>query len=151
MAAYTTEARLQAALGTAYLAAATSFSTTPLTTLIASASDVVAGYIRNSGYTPPSDADLSAIDQTVCLATEALVAQAIASIPEVSQPLPDNWDKSMQVIALEGILSGDVVLNLSLSNISAVGGTKFTDSDPTLAVADGGRPQRASRKELASY
>jgi hypothetical protein len=150
VAAYTTEERLQAALGTDYLAAATSKSTSPLTTLIASASDVVAGYLRNNGYTVPTTTDPSTIaDQTVCLATEALVAQALASIPEVSQPLPDNWDKSMQVIALEGILSGTVTLNLTRSTAASVGG--FLASSSTADVADGGRPQRASRAELAGY
>jgi hypothetical protein len=149
VAAYTTEARLQAAVGTAYLAAATAFSTTPLTTLIASASDVVAGYLRNSGYTPPADGvDLSTIDQTVCLATEALVIRAIANIPEVSLPLPEGWDKGMQVIALEGILSGTVTLNLTRSTASSVGGFLASESDSTV---DGSRPQRASREELSGY
>jgi hypothetical protein len=150
VAAYTTEARLQAALGTDYLAAATAFSTAPLTTLIASASDVVAGYLRNNGYTPPADGvDLSTIDQTVCLATEALVARALGNIPEVSQPAPADWDKSMQVIALEGILSGTVTLNLTRSTAASVGG--FLASSSTADVADGGRPQRASRVELEGY
>lgn len=150
MAAYTTEARLQAALGTAYLAAATAFSTTPLTTLIASASDVVAGYLRNSGYTPPADGvDLATIDQTVCLATEALVARAIANIPEVTLPMPEGWDEGMQVIALKGILSGSVTLNLTRSTAQSVGG--FLASSATADVADGGRPQRASRDELSGW
>lgn len=149
MALYTTEARLQAALGTAYLAAATAFSTTPLPTLIASASDVVGGYLRNNGYTVPDTEDPSTIaDQTVCLATEALVAQAIANIPEVSVPLPDGWDKSMQVIALEGILSGTVTLNLERSTAASVGGFLASESDSTVT---GSRPQRASREELSGY
>lgn len=148
MAAYTTEARLQAALGTAYLAAATGFSTTPLTQLIASASDVVSGYLRNSGYTPPSDSDLSAIDQTVCLATEALVARAIANIPEVTMPMPDGWDQGMQVLALNGILSGSVTLNLTRSTAASVGGFLASESDSTVT---GSRPQRASREELSGY
>ena len=101
---------------------------------------------------PPDTTDPTTIgDKTVCLATEALVAYSLSKIPEVSQSLPEGWDKSPQTIALEGILSGDVTLSLSLTTISAVGGVGFSESDPSVSVADGGRPQRASRKELAGY
>lgn len=152
MAAYTNTTRLAAYLGTDVVAAIVANPGIDLTVMIADASAFVGSLLRNSGYAPPDTTDPTQTgDLTINLATEAVVIRALSKVPEASLPLPEDWENSAQVMALKGLLSGDVTLALTVTNISAVGGSAFTNSDPMLPVSEGGRPQRASRKELASY
>jgi len=150
MAAYTSQTRLAAYLGSEVLTEVLSTTGVDLDVLIADMSDLVATRLRNSGYTPPDvdDPDLVA-DKTVCLATEAVVIRALCEVRDANLPLPDGWSDSAQELALEGILSGAAQLNLPRSTASSVGG--WLASNRTSSVADGGRPQRSSRRELAGF
>ena len=152
MARYIDETILATYMGQALVNAITALDGVNLATTIEQASDIVASYLRNSGYAVPGGDDPAAIaDRTVHAATAAVVWEALASIPEAHVPLPDAWATHPCVLARDGILSGDAQLGLSVSNISAVGGAKFSESDPDVSVEDGGRPQRASRRELSGY
>lgn len=152
MASYTSETRLAAHYGSDVISAIQANAGIVLATMISDASDVVAGYLRNSGYSAPSTSNPDTIaDKTICLACDALVIQALSRVPEANLPLPDGWQNSMQMVALNGILSGSVQLSLTPSSISAVGGSAFSVSDPAVSVADGSRPQRASRAALEGW
>jgi hypothetical protein len=149
VAAYTSQARLEAVLGSEFVAAAISKSTAPLAVLIADASAVVAAYLRNSGYVPPVTENPDELtDRSVALACDALVVQALCKIPEVSQLLPEGWDKSMQVIALEGILSGTVMLDMPRNPAQAVGGWAWSSNAPEVT---GSAAPKTSKSELSEY
>ncbi len=152
MARYINETILATYMGQAVVDAIEAKAGVDLNTTIEQASDIIASYLRNSGYAPPDTTTPSDIaDKTIHAAVAAIVWEALASVPEVSIKLPDGWATHPCVLARDGILNGEAQLSMSVSTISAVGGAGFTNSDPTLSVSEGGRPQRASRKELASY
>lgn len=115
-------------------------SGTSLAMLIERATALVQGSLRNSGYTVPSTQDPTTIaDQSVVLATLCHVRNMLCSMPSTSLERPDSYkDKTHpEMIALLGILSGDLILNLPRSDIQSVGGWGFTSTTA--------HPERASR------
>ena len=87
------------------------------------ATSFVKGYLRNSGYTCPATQDPSTIDdETVKDAVMCLVWERLAGKPNASLALPEGWKEGPYRLALEGILSGAVQLNLPQSTKNAPGG-----------------------------
>jgi hypothetical protein len=87
------------------------------------ATALVQSYLRNSGYATPATQDPTEIlDGTVKLAVVGAVWEMLAEKPDNSLQLPDNWATSMYRVALDGILSGSVVLNLTQNLGNAPGG-----------------------------
>lgn len=87
------------------------------------ATSFVKGYLRNSGYTCPTTQDPSTIDdETVKDAVMCLVWEKLAAKPNTSLPLPEGWATGPYKLALTGILSGSVQLNLPQSTKNAPGG-----------------------------
>ena len=116
-----------------------------LVQIIASATAMMQSYLRNSGYAVPTP---TTTDELVKLGTLWPIRMSLSMVPEASIPLPKDFDKLPEFIAFKGILSGDLPLGLSLSEIGAVGGFKFSNSDPSSST---GLPQRASRSNLSGY
>jgi hypothetical protein len=112
-----------------------------LLTLIERKTNFVQGYLRNSGYSCPvtqSPADVS--DATVKDAVMCLVWEALAFKPNNSIPLPDGWATGTYRLALEGILSGTVQLNLPQGVKSSVGG-----------ITASARVSRARQEDLGGW
>jgi tRNA/tmRNA/rRNA uracil-C5-methylase (TrmA/RlmC/RlmD family) len=96
--------RLHRIVGPLAAAALLATSGVDLATIIADASAFIGSQLRNSGYTPPDTTDPAQVgDATICLATEAIVIRAISKIPEANLPLPEDWENSAQVLALNGL------------------------------------------------
>lgn len=110
-------------------------------TLAQRATAFVQSFLRNSGYEVPSSTD----NELVKLATAAAFMEMVCGIPDLSQPLPDQWATRIEKRTLEGILSGDIQLDLPQRVIDAPGGWSMS----TTSAAT--RPQRTSRRELSGY
>lgn len=118
-----------------------------LSTLAQDATAFVQGSLRNSGYELPTEATMQGVDadRLVKLAVGAALRELVAGIPNISLPLPENWDKNVAKVALAGILSGDTQLGLPQRDIDAPGGWSMSTSTP------GTKPQRTSRCQLSGY
>jgi hypothetical protein len=150
MAQYINETILASYMGQALVTRIAALSGVSLTTTIEQGSDILGSYLRNNGYTVPTTTDPTTItDRTVHAATVAIVWEALASIPELSVPLPEGWETHPCVLARDGILNGSATLSLALNTTTAVGGNEFTSS--ALTVAEGGSPPLASRLNLITY
>lgn len=103
----------------------------------------VQSFLRNSGYEVPAPA--ADLNPLVRLATAAALMEMVCGIPDLSQPLPDQWATRIEKRTLEGILSGDIQLDLPQRVIDAPGGWSMS----TTSAAT--RPQRTSRRELSGY
>ena len=147
MAQYIDATYVRAHLGTAYDAAVVGITGVSATVLFESATSVIQTAMRNSGYSPPSDEPADA-EEFVKLATLGCYRELLASVPEGSIPLPENWSTHPSKIAYAAILSGDAKLAATPTVADAVGGAQFSESDPDV---DGSRPQRASREELSGW
>jgi hypothetical protein len=122
-------------------------SGTNLTMLIERATDLVKGYLRNSGYTPPTTQDPTTIgDSTVILATISAVRKMLCSMPSSSLQLPEAYATHPEQVAFVGILSGDSVLTLTRSSIAAVGGWGFTST-----TSNPDKASRTSSCQLKGY
>lgn len=147
---YLTQTYVEAHLGKGYTRSALQLDGVEFTTLNESATGLVQAYMRNSGYTPPGsiESDGTGVEEAVKLATLGAFTQLLTSIPEVSIPLPENWDVHPANVAYLGLLNGDMQLAATPSQAGAVGGMVFTSSDPDV---DGSLPPRASRSQLEGY
>ena len=143
---YLTSAFIRAHLGTGYESAVTSITGVSQTTLIESATAVIQTALRNSGYSPPATETATDVEEYVKLATLGCYRELLASVPEGSIPLPENWAQHPAKLAYTAILSGDARLAATPAIDTAVGGWSFSDTS-----SDGDRPQRASRDELSGY
>lgn len=110
-------------------------------TLAQRATAFVQSFLRNSGYEVPSSTD----NELVKLATAAAFMEMACGIPDLSQPLPDQWATRIEKRTLEGILSGDIQLDLPQRVIDAPGGWSMSSTSAAT------RPQRTSRRELSGY
>lgn len=132
---YIDEAYVHAAMEASVVRALLSGAGSNLNTLIESNTDLVKGYLRNSGYTLPSPTApatevrvTDVTDAAVKLAVLCCVRRSLCSLPSSSLELPEDYNAHPETIALRGILSGDVILSLSQSTIQSPGGMKFSDS-----------------------
>lgn len=141
---YIDEAYLAGELGLDVVTALKRISGIQLDQKIAAATAVVQAHMRNSGYSTPSIVDDVNVKQAVVWATWV----SLSKIPEASIPLPTDYKEDSHYVAFAGIVSGDIPLTVSLSEIGAVGGMKFTDSSPNSST---GHPQRSSRGNLVGY
>lgn len=118
-----------------------------LAALSQAATSFVQGSLRNSGYTLPTQVFMlgADADPLVKMAVLAALRELVAAIPNISLPLPEDWQQSIMKLALVGILSGDTQLGLPQATIDAPGGWSMTTSTP------GTRPLRTSRDELSGY
>lgn len=130
------------ALGTAYVDAAVAVSGVSLTQLIETATARVQAAIRTNGYATPA----TTTDGTVKEATLGALIELLSNIPEAKIDLKEH----PAVATYADLLDPDGILEIThtITNIAAVGGAKFTESDPLITDS---RPQRASRKNLQGY
>jgi hypothetical protein len=147
---YLTSAQVDVFLGTSVRSALVSDSGASITGAIETATGIVQGYLRNSGYeTPTADGAVTfMLDELVKAATMGALWPILASRPEFGMALPDDWKNHPLWLAFAGLISGDMQPGLSRTSRDAVGGMTFTDGSSTTA---GGRVPRASRTELAGY
>lgn len=143
--AYVDEEYVTKHLGANFTEAIQRIQGVDLVQIIASATAMMQGYLRNSGYAVPTP---STDDELVKLGTLWPIRMALSMVPEASIPLPKDFDKLSEFITFKGILSGDLPLGLAPSQIGAVGAMKFSDSS---ADSSTGLPQRASRANLRGY
>lgn len=78
--------------------------------------------MRNSGFTCPSTQDPTGIDLVVQRAVMCRVWESLATKPNASLPLPENWSKLPYREAWDGILSGALQPNMPQSTKNAPGG-----------------------------
>lgn len=98
---------------------------------------LVKGYLRNSGYQCPATQDPDEIDDdTVKDAVMCCVWEILVAKPDNSLPLPVDWKTMPYRLALEGILSGAVQLNLPQSVKSAPGGITVGSSTSRARQSD---------------
>jgi hypothetical protein len=124
-----------------------------VTSLAQQATSFVQGFMQNSGYVTPTLEQMVAENMPslslLKLAVAALLRELASSIPDISLPLPDNWDNHAGKRALEGILSGDMQLVGLTQNIgNAPGGWLMTTASSSERVC---KAQRTSRKQLCGY
>ena len=148
---YLSSTYIRAHLGTGYESAVTSITGVSQTTLIESATSLVQAAMRNSGYATPTSTDGSDQEEAVRFATLAVYRELLSQVPEGSIPLPENWRDTHAGRVAEGILEGTIQLAATPTNISAVGGWQASENDEAVSVANGSRPQRASRENLSGY
>lgn len=139
---YIDEAYVNARLGTAYVNAVQAVTGIDLTELIETATSRVQSAIRKNGYATPS----TTTDETVKEAVLGAVLEQLANVPEVKLELPNH--PALKVY--QDLLSEDGTLQIThaVSNIAAVGGMQFTESDPLVSDS---LPQRSSRDNLVGY
>jgi hypothetical protein len=114
---------------------------------VETATALVQGRLRNSGYTTPT----TTTDQGVMAAVMGCVWQSLADQPNGIN-LPDNWKTNPYYLAMVDVLNGDYQPDPSgshsLNTRDAVGGAVFSDSSSTASTV---RAQRSSRTNLAGY
>lgn len=140
---------IRAHLGTAYESAVTSLTGVSQTVMIESATSIIQTAMRNSGYSPPVTTDPTEVEEFVKLGTLGCYREMLATIPEGSIPLPDNWATHPAKLAYAAILSGDAKLAATPSNAGAVGGWQMTLNDPDDTSAT--QTRRSSRDELEGW
>lgn len=145
---YLSSTFIRAHLGTAYDSAVTSLTGVSQTTLGESATSVIETALRNSGYSPPTSTDGTGVEEFVKLAALGAYREMLATIPEGSIPLPEQWSAHPAKLAYRAILAGDAKLAATPSVPGAVGGWLMSESDPDVTDS---RPQRASRSELEGW
>jgi len=151
---YIDDAYVRARVGNAYLTAALVASDgVELSALIEDATASIQTALRNSGYESlATDVDVTAggtySDAYVKMAVFGRVREKLAQLPQSAIPLPEDWANTDEKLALDAILSGDAQLASTPTQISAVGGAEFTESDPLVSDSV---PQRSSRSELAGF
>lgn len=145
---YIDEDYVKACIGGGYYDAVVALTSVSIGVLIDGATSLIQGFMRNSGYDPPSTEDPDDVEELVKLATMGALRVRLASIPEKAIPLPENWNEHPEKVAYVGIESGAVKLAADPSQESAVGGMIFTDS---TEGATGAITPRASRTKLAGY
>lgn len=119
-----------------------------LDVIIESATALVKGKLRNSGYSTPS----TSTDAGVMSAVMAATWLALAAQPASTLKLPEDWKSLPLFQSYAEILSGDYqcdpASNHALTSADAVGGWSFSDSTSGSTTA---LPQRTSRSNLAGY
>lgn len=139
---------IQAHLGSGYEAAAVATSGIVRVTIIEAATAFVQGKLRNSGYSPVSTEDPADVEELVKLATYGAYREMLATIPEAAVALPENWNAHPARMAYVDLVNGELQLAATPSNIAAVGGWQWSESDPDV---DDALVQRASREELEGF
>lgn len=140
---YIDEAYVNARLGTAYINAVQAQTGIDLTGVIETATARVQSAIRKNGYATPS----TTTDETVKEAVLGALVELVANIPEIKVDVSKDHP-SVQVY--KDLLSEDGTLQITHEQTlsAAVGGSKFTESDPAISTS---KPQRSSRDNLSGY
>ncbi len=143
---YVSETYVENALGANYVAAVA--AALDLDQVREAATAVVQVAMRNSGYTAGADTDGATVEEFVKLATLGALQEMIASSPEVSIPLPANWETNPNKMAFQQIVDGTAALAGTPSQIGGVGGMKMTSADPD---DPNGIPRRTTRTNMQGY
>lgn len=139
---------IKAHLGGGYYDAVVALTSVSVGVMIESATALVQGAMRNSGYTPPATEDPADVEAAVKVAVLGAFREMFASIPEKAIALPANWATDPVKVTMDAILSGNLKLAAEPSQAGAVGGAIFTSATEGV---DGARPPRASREQLEGY
>jgi len=146
---YLTAEEIRGFLGDGYVDAVSGLAGVEENTLNEAATSLIASAMRGAGYSPSASTDGTGdIEPIVKLATMGAFRELLASVPEGSIPLPENWETNPQKVAYAQFISGEITLAAEPSQVGAVGGMQFTETDATI---EGSRPRRASREELEGY
>lgn len=124
-----------------------------LDTLAQQATGYLQGFMQNSGYSTLTLAEMVEANTpalgVIRLATGAALRELVSALPDISQPLPDNWAQTVGKRALEGVLSGDMQLVGLAQNIgTSPGGWLMTSTTSSTGEQF---KQRASRRNLSGY
>lgn len=151
---YLTSSDYEALLGADVVAAVVEVvGTAGLDALSEQATAFLQGFMQNSGYATPTLADMVSANTpalgVIRMATGAALRELVSSLPDISQPVPDNWAQTVGKRSLEGILSGDMQLVGLTQNVgTSPGGWLMTT---TSSGTDTDFEQRASRRNLSGY
>jgi hypothetical protein len=152
---YLTSDDYEALLGADVVAAVVEVvGTAGLDALAEQATSFLQGFMQNSGYATPTLAEMVATNTpalgVIRLATGAALRELVSSLPDISQPVPDNWAQNVGKRSMEGVLSGDMQLVGLTQNVgTSPGGWLMTT---TTASSNGVLfEQRASRRNLSGY
>ena len=145
---YIDETFIKAHIGGGYYDAVAALTGVSVGVIIESATALVQGAMRNSGYTPPATTDPADVEPAVKVAALGLFVEMFANVPEKAIALPPNWATSPIKITTEAILSGNMRLAAEPSQAGAVGSAIFTSATEGV---EGARPPRASREQLEGY
>ncbi len=137
---------IQARLGTAYYTAALATGV-DVDVLIEEATAIIQGARKNSGYAVLTSEDPADYDALTKLGAHAVFREALASIPESTIPLPDNWETSFERMVMQRIIDGDLPIPAEDPSVAGgVGGAVFTD--PLITT---NYERKTTKTELGGY